>query len=285
MISCASGCDLVGRIVRLLVDDRVLSEIRIAAASTEKTCATDLVFHVPMTVGSYDCRLVFPSQASDNIHHSESSSRFVLIVKPHKTSLAVWDVAAPLITNTSSEIKVGVKCSSGCAMTGHEIDIINDAGARVAAAPLGPEPWPGTTGLYWTNVSFIVPGSAGVHAWSVRFHARGPELLHEEASAVLRLTSTDPPEHRVTIAVCSKETKNPLPDVEVRVGSFRGSTNTAGLSTIEVPKGVYELIAWKHEYEYLSQQLEVQNDVEVGLELVPAPEPEDPYWMGGTPTT
>jgi hypothetical protein len=237
-----------------------------------------------MTPGIHECRIVFPAQDAGGVPHAESSSPFVLMIPPHRTSLAVWDLHAPLITNASSQIKVGVKCSAGCAIGGHEIEVMNESGASVSTARLGTDPWPGTTGLYWTDARFIVPAAAGVYSWSVRFHAGEPELLHEEAQAPLRLITVDPPEHWVTIEVCAEDTKAPLPDVQVRIGSFKGSTNSDGVARVEVPKGEYELHLWKAEYETLSAPLEVRDDAVVRVELVPAPEPEDPYWMGGTST-
>jgi hypothetical protein len=207
------------------------------------------------------------------------------VIRPHKTSLAVWDLRAPLITSSSSHIKVGVKCSAGCAIGGREIEIMNESGAPVSTARLGTEPWPGTTALYWTDARFTVPAGAGVYSWSVRFHAGESEPMHEEARAPLRLITVRPPEHWVTIEVCAKDTRAPLPDVQVRIGVFKGSTNRRGVARVAVPKGEYELNLWKAEYETLSAPLRIRDDALVRLELVPAPEPEDPYWMGGTSTT
>ncbi len=55
----------------------------------------------------------------------------------HKTSLAVWDVASPLVIGRSAKIKVGAKCSAGCQLTGHEIEIHDQTGITVARAGLG----------------------------------------------------------------------------------------------------------------------------------------------------
>jgi hypothetical protein len=285
LISCSSNCDLSGSVIRFLAQDVILEETRIAATSTEGSEVQEFVFSAPMTPGRHDCRIVFPAQGAGGVPHAESSSPFGLVIRPHKTSLATWDLQAPLVANTSSRVKVGVRCSAGCAVSGHEIEIMNESGTSVSTARLGTDPWPGTTALYWTDACFTVPADAGVYSWAVRFHPGEPELLHDEAQAPLRLIAVRPPEHRVTIEVCANDTKAPLSDVQVRIGSFKGSTDSGGVARVAVPKGEYELNLWKAEYEKLSAPLEVRDDAVVHLELVPAPEPEDPYWMGGTSTT
>src|ERR1051325_2544016 len=85
----------------------------------------------------------------------------------HKTSLAVWDLPSPLVIGRPAKMKIGAKCSAGCRLTDHEIEIHDQANRNIARARLGAAPWSGTTGLYWAELDFSAPAAAGTHTWSV----------------------------------------------------------------------------------------------------------------------
>ena len=85
----------------------------------------------------------------------------------HKASIAVWELASPLVIGRQANLKVGVKCSAGCQLTDQQIEIHDGAGEAIARAGLGATPWPGTSGLYWTDIEFPVPPEAGTHTFSV----------------------------------------------------------------------------------------------------------------------
>src|SRR5262245_16134777 len=85
----------------------------------------------------------------------------------HKTSLAVWDQDSPVVIGRTARMKVGAKCSAGCVLKDHAIEIRNHTGASIARAALGSEPWPGTTGLYWVELEFPAPVDTGAHVWAV----------------------------------------------------------------------------------------------------------------------
>src|SRR5688500_18269252 len=53
------------------------------------------------------------------------------------------------------------------------------------------------------------------------------------------------PEHRVAVTVTSSDTDVSLEEVHVRVGAVRAATDGAGVATIDVPAGTYEVSAWK----------------------------------------
>ena len=125
--------------------------------------------------------------------------------------------------------------------------------SRSARARLGETPWPGTSALYVAEVELTAPGTEGLALWSAMFAAAEPGLPHDEASATFSFRTARPPEHRVTVQVVEKETEAPLEDVEVRLGVYRASTDAAGLASLELPGGVYELNAWKISYETTPQ--------------------------------
>lgn len=193
-------------------------------------------------------------------------------VEQHKTSLAVWDLSSPLVISRSARVKVGAKCSAGCQLTDHEIEIQDQSGSRIARAELSDTPWPGTTGLYWAELDFPAPASPGTHTWAVT-------SAHGDAFSNFTFITVQPPEHSVTIRVREKGTQAPLPDVEVRLGVYRALSDAEGFARVGLPKGSYSLSVWKVGYENFSTALDVTDTMAIDVEIPIEPEPEQKYWM------
>jgi hypothetical protein len=195
----------------------------------------------------------------------------------HAASLAVWDLASPVIVGRRATLKVGIACPSGCDLAGTSVDVYNEAGTRVGGGTLGSIPWPATTALYWTDLDLVAPQAEGDHSWSVHATTRDP--THEHAISVMRFVTCRPPEHRVTLRVIDKNSGAPLAGVELRLGRFRAATDNAGIAHVEVPGGTYEVGTWKNGYGVLSQTAAIASDTTVHLELTAEPEVERLYWM------
>ena len=195
----------------------------------------------------------------------------------HDVSLAVWDLASPVVAGRRAALKVGIACASGCDLTGTRIDLYDETGTRVGGAHVGSAPWPATTALYWTEIEVAAPRSEGDHSWSLQ--ATAPEPSHSHATSIVRVVASRPPEHRVTLEVIEQGSGVPLTGVELRVGRFRAATNEAGIAHVEVPGGTHEVCAWKIGYNVFSSTAHVAGDTTIHLEVAAAPEPEQPYWM------
>jgi len=200
-------------------------------------------------------------------------------VEPHNTSLAIWDIPCPVVMGRSSKMKVGVRCSAGCPLTGQQIEVHNETGATKATGRVGAAAWPGTSGLYWTDLDFTAPDTEGTHSWAVRFTAHELELPHEPAFSAFSLIIVKPPEHTVTVKVTEKDTQTPVQHAEVRLGVYRAATDETGLAKVELPKGTYELNVCKIPYETFSEPVEVTEDVTLSIDVVAAVEPQQEYWM------
>jgi hypothetical protein len=194
----------------------------------------------------------------------------------HDTSLAIWDLASPLVIGRRTTLKAGITCASGCDLAGTRIDVHDETGARVGGGEAGSVPWPATSALYWTEIDVAGPGAEGNRAWSVRATASAP---HGHVTSVVRFIAATPPEHRVTIQVIDKGSRTPVGGVELRLGTFRATTNDAGVADVDVPGGTYEACGWKIGYDLVSTTLLVSSDETLHLEVTPAPEAAQPYWM------
>jgi hypothetical protein len=199
-------------------------------------------------------------------------------VTPHEVSLAVWDVESPLIVTHASKMKIGARCSQGCALTGQAI-IVRDTALKTASiGELGSQPWPGTDALYWAEVGFIAPSQEGRFQWEVTLTASGLELPHTIASTQFSFITIPSPEHRVTLKVVEKNTEAAIEEAHVRLGMYRGRTNEAGFASVELPKGSYEVGVYKLGYQAPSRTVEVTGDVTIRIEIELEPEPANEYW-------
>ena len=195
----------------------------------------------------------------------------------HETSLAVWDAPSPVVAGGRATLKVGITCSCGCNLTGTRIDVYDETGARVGGTDITSGPWPATDALYWAECDVAAPAAEGEHAWDIR--AAAPDTSHAAATSVLRVMASRPPEHRVTLEVIERGSGAPVGGVELRLGTFRATTDAAGIARIEVPGGAYDVCAWKVGYDLLSNAIHITGDTTIHLDVTPASQPEQPYWM------
>ena len=198
----------------------------------------------------------------------------------HEISLAVWDLATPLVVGRPGTVKVGAKCSEGCSLTAQTIEILTEAEVGAGSGRLGPTPWPGTGALYWSEVDLIAPAKEGRHTWTVILTPSNLELPHTGAASRLSFLAVPLPEHCVTVRVVEKGTETPVGGVEVRLGPFRSVTGEGGFAKVELPGGSYDLVVWKLGYQAPPRPVEVAADTSFHVEIELAPEPEQEYWMG-----
>jgi hypothetical protein len=169
-------------------------------------------------------------------------------------------------------MKVGAKCSAGCRLANHEIEIDDPNGGTIAHVRLGPEPLPGTTGLYWAEPDFRAPAQAGTHTWTVR-------CAHGNALSYFSFVTVSPPDHSVSIRIREKTTQAPVGDAEVRLGVYRATSDDRGVATLEVTGGEHSLTVWKLGYEHYSTAIDIRGTQTIDVEIEVEPEPKQPYWM------
>ena len=195
----------------------------------------------------------------------------------HEISLAVWDVPSPLVIGRRAALKAGVSCPYGCSLIGTAIEVRDEQGAVLGSGVVGPNPWRETLALYWVEFDVAAPRTEGVHTWTV--YATASDRGHAALESIVHVVASRPPEHRVTFEVRERGTGIPLGDVELRIGSFRATTNDAGQADVDVPGGTYDVHAWKLGYDLLSSATSVTADATLRLEVAVTLSPEPPYWM------
>lgn len=188
-------------------------------------------------------------------------------------SLAVWDIPAAISAGEHYAVKVGAKSSSGCALGGCRIEVLDQSGAVVAQGALGAEPWPGTGALFWSEIELCAPSMPGVAPLAVRFAGTGPN----GAASPFCVAVVAAPEHVLTVTVMAEG--HPLADAIVRAGPVRATTDAAGRVRLHLAKGSHELAVWKTGYDAPVMPLAVEADAAVRIEALAQPEDDpDAIW-------
>ena len=231
---------------------------------------------------------------------------------PHPTSIAVWGVPSPVVAGRPFTATVGVKCASGCRLSGMPVVVRDAAGAAVGEGRLGEAPAPGTRALFAAEVSLVAPEAAGVHFRTATFAGSaapvdaeaagtgaggavdeaaaanrteaagdGREAAHAGSSSTFSFRAAGPPDHRVTVTVREREAGAPVAGAEVRVGPCRAATDAGGLAVLDVPAGEHDVWARKAGYETHAGRVAVTGDVAYRIDAAPAADPDDDdqVWM------
>jgi hypothetical protein len=208
-------------------------------------------------------------------HHQAATMPVSVRVRPHETSLAVWSIPSPVVTGQPFTIKVGAKSAGGCDLTGQRIAVCDETGQALAAGLLGAAPWPGTSGLYWTELALTAPANAGMFSWSVRFDATDLAIPHYGTSSSFAIAIVRPPQHRLSVKVVERDTATPIHNAQVRLGAYRAATSESGLAEIMMPKGSYDLDVWKSGYDAPTTTVAIDADTTLEIAVTAMPD-EDP---------
>jgi hypothetical protein len=235
----------------------------------------------PREIGVFEWTLVLPQQEVGGIAFTQATLSFSFSTGEHATSLAAWDVPSPVVAGEKFPVKVGAKCTSCCALSGQRVELRNEGGSVLTAGPLGEAVWPGTEGLYWTELELTAPLEEGLHKCSVAFSACDHALPHRGTTAALSFVTVGPGRHRVCVAIVERETKAPIAEAQVRLGYYRSATDAAGVARFTAASGAHRLFVWKADFSAPEQVIDVEQDLDLVVEAEALPK-EDPYerWQG-----
>jgi hypothetical protein len=280
-VSCPDGCDLAGLPIEVLTPDNVTLNVRADPDDAPAAATHRVALKAPLQAGQHVWRVSCPAHESGGRHHGATELQAPVRIRPQETSLAVWSIPSPVVTGRPFAIKVGAKSSGGCDLSGMPIAVRDAAGAVLAGGVLGDTPWPGTSALYWTELTLTAPAETGMFAWSVAFAAPDLALAHDGSSSRFSIAIVDPPEHRLAVKVVEQDTAMPVENAQVRLGPYRAATDGSGIAEVVLPKGAYDLNVWKSGYEAPATAITVDADLAVDIVLTPALEenPDDLWQM------
>jgi hypothetical protein len=273
-VSCGSGCELDGMPVMVAAADGAMAASELGHETAHVT------LKAPRRAGEAVWRVMCGPHESAGALHQEKTVPVAISVIPHTTSLAVWAIPSPVVMGEKFEIKVGAKSSAGIALTGATVEVCDEADVVVARGRLGEAPLPGTSALYWSEITLLAPATEGMYACAVKFAPAELDLPHEGASSTFSVAIVRPPQHRLTIKVIEKATAAPIANVQLRLGAFRAATDQSGLAAVDLPGGVYDLNVWKVGYEAPGRTVELRGNLSIEVEVLALPEENpDTAWL------
>ncbi len=272
-VSCTPACDLRGQTV-LIKDERGADRgrIEITGFDGETNESGEFVVKAPVKPGGYTWLAMCPAIVKKGVSYAEASTPISFRVRPHTTSVIVWDVPSAVEVGERFRIKVGIKCSSECDLTNRAFEISDHKGIPVATGTLSGYQWQGTA-LYLAEVE-LEAATEGLYTWSARCAGSDAGLPHAEGSISFGVRAVSPAEHVVTVETVDKDTQSPLSGARVVMHPYRAVTDERGVAEVRVAKGAYKLFVSQTRYLTFGLPVEVTSDMTARAELELEPVPE-----------
>ena len=275
-VSCPHGCDLRGQSVAIRNQgDTELASAELTELDGEAYVTSELVLRAPLRVGEHTYRVVLAAHEKDGVSHEETSTEFSFAVKAHAASMNVWGLPSEIVAGERFKLKVGIKCSSGCKLTGRELSVFDNEGAQVGAGNLFDDVWPGTNALYFAEVEAEAPLTTGDHKWAVTTPEWDSGLPHAVGSSTFAVKVVTPPDYEVTVEAFDGQKQTPIKGANVLLHPYRALTDENGVARVKVAKGTYRLQVSGSTYVAYQNTIDVAGDVTTRAELTEGPD-DDP---------
>jgi len=267
-VSSAPTCDLRGH--TLLIKDDAGADagsVEITNFDGEANETDEFIVTAPIKPGVYTWSAVCSVVIKKGVSYAETSTPISFTVKPHTTSVVVWDIPSTVVVGERFKAKVGIKCSSECDLKNRHFAVYDDRGARVATGKLAGHHWPGTTGLYFAEIEVEAPAEEALYSWSVRCPGSDFVIPHDEGAISLGVRVVSRPNCVVTVEALDKITQTPLSGARVVMHPYRAVTDERGIAELRVAKGAYKLFVSQTSYITLGMPVEVTSDMMARAEL------------------
>jgi hypothetical protein len=277
-VSCPHGCDLRGQSISIRTqDDTELASAELTEFDGEAYVTSAFVLRAPLKVGEHIYRAVLAAQEKDGFLHEETSTEFSFAAKAHAASVNVWGLPSAIAAGERFSLKVGIKCSARCKLTGRQLSIFDDKGAQVGAGSLLDDIWPGTSALYFADIEAEAPLTTGDHEWQVRIPGSDSGVPHAAGSFIFAVKVVSPPDHEVTVEALDSEKRTPIEGAHVLLHPYRALTDERGVAKLKVAKGRYKLFVSGFNYIAYENIIDVATDVTTRAELTAEPEGQEDY--------
>lgn len=218
------------------------------------------------------------TQAMSTPFVESASSEEGLVHSPgseeHTIDVASWGIPSSIVCGEEFSIKIGARCTRGCTLTGHEIQVCDHAGLVIAAATLGELIESVEGPLFCAEPTLQAPTEEGRYRWKVQFVPSELEIPHDEVVSSFAFSVTPQADHVVTVKALEKDTRSPVNNARItlrphyyRGWNYRGQTDESGTARVCAPKGKYQLYVAGEQNEKLVPSLEVEGDLTIEIEL------------------
>lgn len=242
-VKCLPSRDLRGLALLIKDDDgSPLGAAEIIEFDGETNTAAELAVRAPLKPGEHSWLAVLPAHAAEGVDYDDVSAPFGMLVKPHATSIVVWDVPTAIVASETFRFKLGVKCSSECGPADWTFSVRDEHGQPVVEGVFGEAPWPGTAALYCAEVEARAPQAEGLHDWTVTAPGPGAAIPHDQQTARFGVRSVRQPECLVSVEAIDQATQAPIKGAKVVIHPYRAFTDEHGRAQLCVPKGTYTIL-------------------------------------------
>ena len=170
----------------------------------------------------------------------------------------MWDIPPAIVVGERFRIKVGIKCADDGEVENGEFGVYDHDGAPVATGTVSGDVWPGTTGLYFSEVELPAPATEGLYTWSVK---HGDECVSFGIRVVNR------PDYLVRVETVDRVDQTPLTGARIVMHPYRAVTDERGIAEVRVAKGAYKLFVSQTRYITVGVPIEVTADITTRAEL------------------
>ena len=266
-VVCSPPGDLRGHTLLIMNQDGALvGSVQLGESDGETNQTGEFAVKAPVQPGAYTWLAVCPAAGADP-SGEERSAPFSFTVKPHGTSVVVWDVPSTIERGEMFSVKLGVKCSSKCRSDGWTVEVHDQEGQERASATLGGEPWPGTAGLYYAEVDLSAPDTEGLYEWEAKAPVDDMDIPHAECIAPFRVRVVPAPECVLTVVAIDMEGRNPVEGARVVVHPYEAFTDDDGMADLRLPKGGYRLFVSGRKHFPFRSDGEMKKDATLTVEL------------------
>jgi hypothetical protein len=275
--SCPHGCDLSRQRVSIRnADDAELAGAELAERNADSHEAR-MALRALLEARERACRAVLAAHETNGVLHEATTAEFRFTVKAHAMSVHVWDVPYATAAGERFSLKVGVKCSAGCDLTGRQLSIFDHGGGQVAVGSLDADVWPGTNALYFAELEVQAPLRTGDHQWRIEIPTADTGVPHAPGSSGFTVKVVAAPDHEVTVEAFDRDGRTPVEGAHVLMHPYRAFTDANGVAKLKVGKGSYRLFVSGFNYIAFQDRIHVAADMTVRAELAAEPEGQEDY--------
>lgn len=277
-VACPDGCDLRGLTisVRNEDDDTELLTAKLGEADEDGRHSTgDLTLTAPPAAGALRLRLALDGTPKKRIVHALRPALVTVPIKAHSTRINAWELPSAVNAGESFSFLVGVKCSAGCTLAGHDIQLMA-ADDAIGAGELGEEVWPGTEALHYARVTATAPSEPGMHEWEIVSPATEAGLPHETGRAKIALNVVPAPDFEITIQALDREQQTPIQGARIVMHPYRAVCDGDGVARLKVARGSYRMLVSGPKHVSVRQDIIVDDNVVTKAVLDKEPPPFNP---------
>ena len=267
-VVCSPSEDLRGHTLLIIDQDGALAaSVELGESDGETNQTGEFVVRAPVQPGAYTWLAVCSAFGGAGFSVEEASAPFSLTVKPHSTSVVVWDVPSIIGRGETFSVKLGVKCSSECRPDEWTVEVHDSDGQGRASATISGECWPGTAGLYYAEIDLSAPDMEGLYEWEAEAPVDHMDILHAECITPFRVRVVPAPECVLTVVAMDMESRNPVEGAKVVVHPYEAFTDEHGMAELRLPKGEYRLFVSGRKHSPFRSDGEMKKDVTITAEL------------------